>query len=102
MARVQRLLIGRNGQTHGAVLKLASKSGRLTTLQRPVQLLYPLGVAQSETQEEFKNVEDTEESELEEERDEPEPPRRPQRDSAVRARDRVRTWTSELMEEEYG
>ena len=103
IARVQRLITGRDGQTRGAVLKLATKSGRLTTLQRPVQLLYPLGVAQSETQEESENVEDTEESELEEERDEPEPPKCPQRDSAIKAHDRVRTWTSELMEEvEYG
>ena len=64
-------------------------------------VIYPLGVAESETQEESETV-DTEEPKLEQERDEPEPPKRP-RDSALRARDRMKTWTSELMEQdEYG
>ena len=102
MARVRKLITGRDGQTRGPVLKLPTKGGRFATLQRPVQLIYPLGVAESETQEESETV-DTEEPELEQGRDEPEPFKRPQRDSALRACDRMKTWTSELMEEvEYG
>ena len=102
MARVRKLITGRDHQTCGAVLKLPTKGGRFAALQRPVQLIYLLGVAESGTQEESETV-DTEEPELEQGRDEPEPPKRPQRDSALRARDCVKTWTSELMEEdEYG
>ena len=96
MARVRKLITGRDGQTCGAVLKLPTNSRRFTTLQRPVQLIYSLGVAESETQEESESVEYTEEPELEQERDEPEPPKR-SRDSALRAADRVKTWTSELI-----
>ena len=55
MAKVQRLITRRDGQTRGVVLRSTTKGGKLATLQKPVQLIYPLGVAQSET------VEDTEE-----------------------------------------
>lgn len=50
MAKVQKLIVGTDGQIRGAVLKVADKSGRPITLQRPVQLLYPLGVSQAETE----------------------------------------------------
>ena len=101
-ARVHKLITGRDGQTHGGVLKLPTRGGRFATLQRPVQLIYLLGVAESETQEESETV-DTEEPELEQGRDEPEPPKRPQRDSALRAHNCIKTRTLELMEEdEYG
>ena len=103
MAKVQKLLTGRDGHTRGAVLKVASKGRRLSTLQRPVQHIYPLGVAQSEVNEELENVPETEfenalQTEPEREGHVPEPPSRPQRSSALRARDRVRTWTSEEHE----
>ena len=64
-----------------------------TTLRRPVQLIYPLRVSESETQEESKTVEDTEEPKLDEERDKPKLPKRPKQDSALRACDHVKTWT---------
>ena len=64
-----------------------------TTLQRPVQLIYPVGVGESETEEESKTVEDTEEPKLEEERDKPKLPKRPKQDSALRVCDHVKTWT---------
>ena len=48
MAKVQKLITGRDGQTRGAVLKVANKNGGHSTLQRPVQRIYPLGVTQSE------------------------------------------------------
>ena len=48
MARVQKLITGRDGQTCGAVLKLPTNSRRFTTLQRPVQLIYPLLAGYSE------------------------------------------------------
>ena len=94
MAKIQKLLTGRDGLNRGAVLRVVNKGGKLTTLQRPVQLLYPLGVAQSVTGDED-NVQDPEP-----EREPSNHPPRPQRDSAVRARDRVCAWTSELLEED--
>ena len=33
---------------------------------------------------------------------EPKPPKHPQQDSALRPRDRMKTWTSDIMEDEYG
>ena len=93
MAKVQKLLIGRVGQTHGAVLKVAYRSGRCATLQRPVQRIYPLGVTQSEP---FDEIENAQNPELEE----TEPPTCPQQSSALKAREQVRAWTSEIMEDE--
>ena len=94
---MQKLLTGRDGQTRGAVLKLATKSGRPGTLQRPVQRLYPLGVAQCGAEDE---PDITDETHMPEEGSKVESQTRPQRDSALKARDRVRAWTSELMEDE--
>lgn len=42
MARVAELITGRDGKMRGAVVKVPGKSGRTTTLRRPLQLLYPL------------------------------------------------------------
>lgn len=55
LARVNSLIKGKDGQTRGAVLQVASGSGRSSTLQRPIQLLYPLEVASPFTQMETKN-----------------------------------------------
>ena len=43
LAKVESLIIGADGLTRGAVVKVAS-TGRPTVLRRPVQLLYPLEV----------------------------------------------------------
>ena len=99
MAKVEALITGNDGSTCGAVLRVANKGGRTTTLQRPVQLIYPLGVTQ--TQPELEPETEPKNSTPD---DTSNPPTyrvtRPKRDSALRARDRVRAWTSELMEED--
>ena len=38
------LVVGRDGQTRGAVLKVASSGSQATTLQRPLRRLYPLEI----------------------------------------------------------
>ena len=76
-----------------AVLKVANKSGRPATLQRPVRRIYPLGVTQSETFDEPEAPDNAENPELEENH-ETERLKHPQRNSALRA------WTSEIMEED--
>ena len=90
MAKVQKLIIGRDGQTHGAVLKVVDKNGRHSTLQRPVQRIYPLGVTQSETDTESDIVDKIQEPAAEV-RHEAEPSRHPQRDSALRSHDQRTT-----------
>lgn len=97
---MQKLITGRDGQTRGAVLRVTNKSRRYTTLQRPVQRIYPLGVTQSVTQDEPEAVDSARKPEPEAGKREAELPTRPQRESALRGRDRVRAWTSQLMEDE--
>ena len=46
LGRIQEILVGRDGETRGAVLRTVGRGGRATTLQLPVQLLYPLEVHQ--------------------------------------------------------
>ena len=77
-------------QTRGAVLKVADKNGRHSTLQRPVQRIYPLGVTQSETDAESDIVDKIQEPAAEV-RHEAEPSRHPQRDSALRSHDQRTT-----------
>ena len=45
LGRIKELLIGRDGEVRGAVLRVASKGLQATVLQRPIQLLYPLEVS---------------------------------------------------------
>ena len=65
MGQVQKLLVGRGGQLHRAAVKLTTKNGKLTctTLQRPIKLLYPLGITQPETREDREIVKVTEDTE---------------------------------------
>lgn len=41
LARVQELITGRDGKPRGAVVKVPAKSGGMTSLRHPLQLLYP-------------------------------------------------------------
>jgi hypothetical protein len=49
VARVEKLITGRDELVRGAVLKLPPKNGQQTTLQRPLQLIYPLEITQCES-----------------------------------------------------
>ncbi len=42
LGRVKEVVIGRDGEARGAVVRVANKGRRSTLLQRPVQRLYPL------------------------------------------------------------
>ena len=46
LAKIERLTTGKDGRVRGAVLRVLSKDGQATLLQRPLQLLYPLEVTQ--------------------------------------------------------
>ena len=42
VAKVEKMLSGKDSHVRGAALRVASRSGHSTTLQRPLQMLYPL------------------------------------------------------------
>ena len=44
IARITRLIIGKDGHPRGAILQVAERGEQATTLQRPLQALYPLEV----------------------------------------------------------
>ncbi len=48
-AKVESLITGNDGQTRGAVVRVASADRRPTLLRRPLQLLYPLEIHDKET-----------------------------------------------------
>ena len=114
LARVKELIRGRDGKIRGACLAVSSAKGNTTTLQRPIQLLYPLEVngqieerAGSLTREptsEHMESEQVPEADTENrsQNDEQAPncvggisTVRPKRAAALRARERVKQWTCE-------
>ena len=112
IARVERTLAGKDGHVRGAVLRLPSKNGRPTTLQRPLQLLYPLEInhtcdSESSPQPDEQhsqtdgNIEDCEQDEppARPDDDAQTPPRQAtRRSSALRAQDKFKVWASDLLE----
>lgn len=44
LGKVEELITGKDGETRGAKVKMLTKKGRPTYLNRPVQKLYPLEV----------------------------------------------------------
>ncbi|XP_028397211.1 uncharacterized protein LOC114521021 [Dendronephthya gigantea] len=93
LAKVDKLIIGNDGNARGAVVKVSSKGKRPSTLRRPVQLLYPL-----EINAEMKHDE-TEVDRPAESVTQPEGPRvRSRRAAAIRADEQRRNWIKELEE----
>ena len=96
LARVQSLITGRDGVVRGATLKVASKSGTPTILQRPLQLLYPLEISSDPP-----TTATTESPKVSDEQPSSPVPEvqptqsRPQRKAAVEARRCVRQWCAE-------
>ena len=44
LARVERNIVGKDGQVRGDVLRLSARNGQATIPRRPLQLLYPLKI----------------------------------------------------------
>ena len=59
LARIEEVIIGRDGRTRGAVLRVASASRRGTVLQRPLQRLYPLEISSSTPDKEKEKPDET-------------------------------------------
>ena len=99
LALVEKLVTGRDGLTRGAVLRVSSSGERGSTLQRPLQRLYPLELS-STTATELGITDLHQRSPQEAEPIEPtvKVPTRPKRAAAVRARDRLKATA--LQEQE--
>ena len=102
------MITGRDGQVRGAVLKVASKNGQPSVLQRPLQLLYPLEVdgkpmidTLPETEQSTLNTpdDDCDASVAPTQSNADAVTPRPRRAAAVRARGRVREWCANLSDD---
>ena len=100
LAKVESLITGKDGVVRGAVLKVGSKSGPPTTLQRLLQLLYPLEIS-SESPTTNVTIHESSEpqttsSKARELEQEPSVSPRSRREAAIQGRRLVRQWcTSE-------
>ena len=94
LGRVRDLIVGRDGRTRGATVTVANKERRLTTLNRPLQLLYPLEIDHPPACR--RTAQETEVSEKNQMEKTPKVTRsRPQRASARRGEQIRREWISQ-------
>lgn len=109
LGQVDRLITGKDGHTRGAVVRLSNKNGHSTTLQRPLQLLYPLEISHcSEPPQQNLSTKSISQPEINSENEQPQdflnkdnsPHRRPVRQAASRARDHFKEWSSQLLNED--
>ena len=108
IARVQSLITGKDGVVRGASLKVASKGGPPTTLQRPLQLLYPLEIESSSsvtdaTERGQSTKQQVASGETSPQQEVTQTTSRPQRAAAVRGRQVVKQWCTpeELIDHTY-
>ena len=103
LAKIENLIIGSDGRIRGATVRVSSKDGTTTTLQRPLSLLYPLEINtpdKSSTEDAtVDNVREDEPSTTEQLPDATQevlPTRRSTRAAASKAINRVRGWIAAL------
>ena len=96
LARVQELITGQDGQVRGAVLRVISKTGEPTILRRQLQLLYPLEVRDPGNADTNGIIDTTQTLPSESEETTPQcTTGRPQRQSAIRAREKLKNYWKE-------
>ena len=111
VAKVERMLSGKDGHVCSTVLAVASRSGQPTTLQRPLQLLYPLEFNHrgdtevvSKLNEQHSQTEDHVED-SDHEQDEPLtimlriPQHQLKKCSALKAQDEFKEWAESILED---
>ena len=95
---IEEVIKGSDGQVRGACVRMQTKTGRSTVLQRPVQLLYPLEIncqPRNDSNQDDVSATTTADSSMDRATDNnasQEIRSRPQRAAAVRARKNVATW----------
>ena len=101
LGRVSELIVGSDGQTRGATLEV-STNGKLSTLRRPISRLYPLEVEPKRNLDSEMSTAEGDESnqdrQMTTQSESPTSKRQPARAAAVRARQQVRDWLSELTD----
>ena len=90
MGQIENLIVGRDGRVGGASQRLPPRSRHQKRLQCPLKLLYPLEISQA--------VELTSQEPAKPETDEVQTPSRPQRESATKARSRIKEWTKQILQ----
>ena len=96
---IYELIVGRDGETRGATVKIAGKSCCFTYLNRPLQLLYPLEVHSTDLKNTPQTPQECESRDKAE--DQPICQLRPQRVAARKNEEKRRLWTSELQDWEF-
>ena len=89
LGKIERLISGSDGHTRGAMVKVFSRKGRSTTINRPVPKLYPLEIRSTARKEELP-VKATEDKRPEMKET------RPRRAAAIEADNRRQSWIKEL------
>ena len=109
LARIENVITGRDGQIRGAILRVASEKGRSTTLQRPLQRLYPLEIECYVKEPEGENPCNSESrgdgivvplDNTDDNRDVDIAANRPKRKAAAQARDKIMAWTTHESEDD--
>ena len=109
LARIENVITGRDGQIRGAILRVASEKGRSTTLQRPLQRLYPLEIECYVKEPEGENPCNSESrgdgiveplDTTDNNRDVDIAANRPKRKAAAQARDKIMAWTTHESEDD--
>ena len=97
LGHIQDLIIGKDGKTRGATVEIAGKNRNFTSLNRPLQLLYPLEINHST--ELMNTPQETQESENPD-RSEDQLTQLPrlQRTAARKGEEKRRQWTRELQD----
>ena len=97
LGRIQDLIVGKDGQTRGATVSIAGKNRRFTSLNRPLQLLYPLEINHPPNLENA--LEETEGGGMSTKFEtQPSDQPRPQREATRRGERERRMWIDELKD----
>ena len=98
LGRIQSLMIGQDGKTRGATIRLAAKN-RSTSLNRPLRLLYPLEIdSSSESMDAPQKARESEKQDENAERPICRP--RPRRAAAQKSEEKRRLWMKDLTEDD--
>ena len=97
VARVTKLLMGKDGRARGAILKVSARIDQATTLQRPLQLLYLLEIHCSASKDD--GASSDEQPIVSEDNNELEV-RKSRRTASVKAQEHFKDWSAQLLEDD--
>lgn len=110
LARIKNVITGKDGQIRGAILRVSSEKGHSTTLQRPLQRLYPLEIdcyvkepeGENPCESESPGAETVEPVDATDGNGDGDSTtaERPKKKAAVQARDKIMAWTTHDSEDD--